>query len=274
MEQTQHYALAVNDAEIQRLRRQNEALADEAEWLLDNVGIQPGWRVIDVGCGPVGLLEAFAERVGPAGTVVGLDLHEPMVQQARAVIAASGHANVEVIQGDARHTGLPRASFDLVHARLVLINLPRPMHAPVLDEMFALAKPGGLVVLEEIDGASWSCEPSHDAWEKLYGAFLEVWRRSDLDARVGRRLPHLAQRLGLTDVKTKAHVRFYDHQHLWRKLLIQFIEVTRARVVAGGILSHAEIDALKAELIAHVELPDTTMLSPTVTQVWGRKPTH
>jgi hypothetical protein len=45
---------------------------------------------------------------------------------ARQLVAAQGLTNVEVIQADARHTGLPPASFDVAHARTVLVTSPIP----------------------------------------------------------------------------------------------------------------------------------------------------
>src|SRR5262249_41751027 len=61
-------------AEQQRLQLQSQELAPEACWLLDQLQIQPGARAIDLGCGPQGVLDLLAERVGPQGSVVGVDM--------------------------------------------------------------------------------------------------------------------------------------------------------------------------------------------------------
>lgn len=60
---------------------------------------------------------------------------------ARELVAEQGLTNVEVIQADARHTGLPPASFDVAHARTVLVNVPDP--GAVLAEMTRLVRAGG-----------------------------------------------------------------------------------------------------------------------------------
>jgi ubiquinone/menaquinone biosynthesis C-methylase UbiE len=73
------YILGVNEDERTRLLAQAELHAPEARVLLDRVGVAPGWRTIDVGCGPLGVLDLLAERVGPTGTVVGLDRDERML---------------------------------------------------------------------------------------------------------------------------------------------------------------------------------------------------
>ncbi len=67
---------------------------------------------------------------------------------------------------------LPAESFDLVHARLLLINLPGP--APFVTTMVELARPGGWVALEDVDADAFVCDPPHTAWDTLRDAFLAV----------------------------------------------------------------------------------------------------
>ena len=66
-----------------------------------------------------------------------------LVEMARAEIAQRGLSNVSVVRGDALATGLVRHSFDLVHERLVLVNVPERLQ--LLAEMVSLAAPGGVV---------------------------------------------------------------------------------------------------------------------------------
>ena len=86
------------------------------------------------------MLELLSERVGPQGTVVGLEKSADFVASARKFVADRPLTNVEVMQGDARATNLPRESFDVVFARLVLCNVPEP--EDIAAEMAALLRPG------------------------------------------------------------------------------------------------------------------------------------
>src|SRR5207244_4846988 len=126
MAQPDPYFLGYRQAEQERLQRQAQELAGEARWLFDRIGLLAGQRAVEIGCGPQGCLDLLAERVGPAGTVVGVERNERAARQARSFVADRCLANVEVLQGDAKATGLPRGSFDLAHARLVLVNVPEP----------------------------------------------------------------------------------------------------------------------------------------------------
>jgi SAM-dependent methyltransferase len=96
------YLLGYRAAEQRRLQRQAESLADEASWLFDRVGPLDGRRVVELGCGPRGYLDALSERVGPDGTVVGVERSFGAVELARSLVAHRGLVNVEVIHGDAR----------------------------------------------------------------------------------------------------------------------------------------------------------------------------
>ena len=159
------YALGRDTAEAERLRRQTTELQPLAAELLDRVGAAEGQSAIDVGCGPRGILELLAERVGPRGRVVGLEVDPVHVAMARELMAEQGLTNVEVIQADARHTGLPPASFDVAHARTVLVNVPDP--GAVLAEMTRLVRPGGWVASLEPDVAVHLYYPANPAWDRL-----------------------------------------------------------------------------------------------------------
>jgi ubiquinone/menaquinone biosynthesis C-methylase UbiE len=126
------YLLGGSDAERARLRAQAGEFEASARWLLETIGRQPGARVLDVGCGPFGILALLADAVGPAGEVVGLEREHKFLEMARADVARLGLGNVTVLQGDALSSGLDRGSFDLVQERLVLVNVPERRELPLI----------------------------------------------------------------------------------------------------------------------------------------------
>jgi SAM-dependent methyltransferase len=160
-----HYFLGYRDAEQRRLRRQTEQLAGETAWLLDRAGPLDGGRVVELGCGPRGYLDALSERVGLSGTVVGVERSADALELARKFVARRGLDNVELVHGDARSTGLPGAAFDLATARLVLVNVPQPEE--IVAETVRLARPGGTVAFREADALTDVCDPPLEAWTRL-----------------------------------------------------------------------------------------------------------
>jgi ubiquinone/menaquinone biosynthesis C-methylase UbiE len=121
-----NYLLGRAGNEVVRLKRQIETLAADSGMQLDRAGIKPGERVVDIGCGPGGVLHLLAKRVGATGSVIGIERSPHFVELARRFVSDLGLSQVEVRESDAYNTGLPPASFDGAHMRLVLVNVPEP----------------------------------------------------------------------------------------------------------------------------------------------------
>ncbi len=270
MTEQSDYFLGQSSAEHARLQFQAVELEQRSRAHLERAGVQPGWRVIDVGCGPQGVLHVLADQVGPTGTVVGLERDPRLVALARAFVAEQGFSNVEIIAGDARATGLPRGSFDLVHERLVLVNVPEPEQ--ILAEMVALARPGGVIAVWEVDYVSWLCYPAHPVWTRIMEAMQAVSLQDGQDCFIGRRLAGLMRAAGLVEVKQEVSVSEWPVGHPRRMQIIQFMENIREKVVARGFFSDAELTDLLVSLRSHLEDPETFELSLVGFGAWGHKP--
>jgi SAM-dependent methyltransferase len=264
------YFLGGTLTEQQRLEAQARAYEPETRWLLDRLGVRSGWRAVDVGCGPYGILPLLAERVGDRGTVVGLEPEPRFAAAATALVADRGLANTTIVAADAAASGLAPASFDLAHERLVLIQAADP--AAVLAAMVALVRPGGVVAVEEFDSASWLCHPSHPAWDTLLRVFLTVGEEGGLDMAIGRKLPAMLRAAGLIEVEAEAHVRLDRPGEYRRTHLLALVASVREAILGRGLLGEAELDGLVAALRAHLEDPATVVVRQLLVQAWGRAP--
>lgn len=264
------YILGADESERLRLLAQCDIHRREAELLLEHINVPLGGRAIDIGCGPLGVLDLLRERVGPAGSVVGLDNERRMLAFAQRTVSERALTNVTLALGDAVATSLPADSSDLAHARLVFVNHAEP--DAVVREMVRVVRPGGAVALQEVDWISWTCEPPHPAWDRLLTALVGAWRAARLDPFIGRRLAGILTRAGLRDVDIAAH------SHLWRAgdpyqtLLLKFIGIFQDRILEHGLLSIDELSRLTAELSAHLAQPETFVIYALFFQAWGRKP--
>ena len=141
---------------------------------LTAAGIGPGWRCWEVGGGGGTIAAWLADRVGPTGSVLVTDI-DP-----RWMGGLTGRANVVLRQHDVVHDELPAGEFDLVHARLVLLHLPR-RHL-VLDRLTSCLRPGGRLVVEDFDctGPLVLTTPSRpgaeEIFEMVHGAFTDEQR--------------------------------------------------------------------------------------------------
>lgn len=261
------YLMSNAAAEMDRLRLQARVWQPEAESLLDRVGVQPGWTCLDVGCGAMGILEPLSRRVGATGRVLGIDLDEVQLNAGRAFAEEQQLANVSIERRDAYNTGLPPASFDLVHVRFVLAPVGRD--AELLHELISLTRVGGVVVIQEPDASSWNCFPSDSAWDRLRDVVIGTFRARGGDFNVGRRIYGML-RDRLDDVHVRAAVLALEPGHPYRRLPILFASAMRKSILEGGV-TESELDAAVADCERAVADATRIVVTFTTMQVWGRK---
>jgi SAM-dependent methyltransferase len=263
------YAHYDADAERRRLRLQSEALEPLSERALARLGPLEGARALDVACGAMGLLPALSRWVGPRGRVVGADINEAMIAEARALISERAIENVEIVRDDLFASALPARSFDVVHSRFVLAPLGRD--AEVAAQLERLAKPEGWILLEEPDGLTtlrvW---PDNAAHARLLGMLTRAFERHMGGADAGTRLAGLAQARGWRDVHFDAHVLGLPPGHPYLACPAMMATALRAALLKDT--NETELDEAIRDVQAACARPETYGVTFTLMQVWGRPP--
>jgi SAM-dependent methyltransferase len=266
------YTIGSNAAERDRLHSQSDELREHTVALLERVGIQPGWKVLEMACGPRGVLELLAQHVGATGAVTGLDINPVHVAQARQHATSLDLRNVSVVEADARRSTLPTGSFDLVYARLILINIPDPEN--VVAEMVRLVRPGGWIACEEADGGAMLCQPPHPAYTRLTNTLKMLYSHDGADLLVGRRLHQLLDAAGVLDIGVEARADVPPAGHPRRTVILDILRAMRSKITEQGLLSAAELDRLDRDARAHLADPHTMIMPHLSFMAWGRKPEH
>ncbi len=258
-------------SEEERLRIQAEAWEPEVEIWLDQIGVQPGWHCVDLGCGPMGILGALSRRAEWRGRVVGVESSPAQAEAARQLVRDDRLESVDVLNASPYDPPLECGVFHLAHARFLISTLGR--EEELLNEMIALVRPGGIVALQEPDAASWNCYPSRPAFRRLVSAVQDVYAEAGGDFNAGRRTYGLLNKLGLVDVQARAAVvACRGGQQPFRNALLHQVYALRKSILDGDILTQPELDEAVAEVRQALDDPNTLALSYTVTQVWGRRP--
>jgi SAM-dependent methyltransferase len=262
------YVLATGAAADYRLQILHGLYGPGTRRVLLEAGLRRGMRVADLGCG-VGMVTALlADLVGAAGHVVGIDASGAQLAQAHERLKTGG-TNSSFVEASATDTGLPRASFDLVYCRFLLIHLAEPEQA--LREMHALLKPNGILVCEDGDLTSAGSEPP-----SALGAFTDLFGRlgpkRGVDYTLGRRLFHMVHGAGFPAPEIT-----FNQPVLARgenKLLLE-LSVAEAgpAMVEAGLIAAEELERTLVEMRRLSGDETVLAVMPRMAQVWARKPT-
>jgi ubiquinone/menaquinone biosynthesis C-methylase UbiE len=168
--------------------------------------LQPGWRLLDVGCGPGTITTGLAEAVGP-GEVIGVDFAEQAVESARAAAAERGDTRTRFEQADVYALPYDDASFDVVHCHQVLHHLTDQVAA--LREMRRVCRPGGLVAVREVDYAGMVWFPELPGIGRWHETFRALSRSNGAEPDAGRKLRAWARQAGLEDARISSSTWTY-----------------------------------------------------------------
>jgi SAM-dependent methyltransferase len=110
--------------------------------------LEPGERVLDLGCGAGTDSLVAAQMVGPTGHVTGIDMTTEMLAKARGAAAELGIANVEFREGEAEQLPFPDGSFDVVISNGVVDLIPDK--DAVFAELHRVLAPGGRIQIADV----------------------------------------------------------------------------------------------------------------------------
>lgn len=264
----EHYMLATGGRDVRRLRLLHQAYGPGTEAMFGRLGLRDGLRVVEVGCGSGNTACWVAERVGPNGSVLGIDNSAGQIEQARQQAQARGLRNVEFQVADAYSPRLPEATFDLAYCRLVLMHLTHPKDA--LRAMRSLVRPGGTVACEEMDQTIWLCYPTTDAVQRFYELTVALGDRNGEHFRLGSSLHRIFAEVGFEqpEVGTNFPVVL---RGIEKQLLGLTFDEFGPEFVREGLATQAEVDAVTAGLM-RLAADETTLLGfPLVMQVWAKR---
>jgi SAM-dependent methyltransferase len=222
--------------ERNRLALMSQLLDPVHRRCLDRLGIGPGMRTLEVGCGNGSVSAWLASRVSPGGHAVAVDLD--------LSLAEPGGPDMEYRQADILAGPVEPAGFDLATARAVLHHIADP--AAAVANIIASVRPGGEVLLIEPDFLPVSmAEPAQ------IRAFCRGWlnwsRDQGIDYFIGRRLPPMLASRGLSEVRAMAETALYNGGSPWARYWQETVIELRPRLLDSDALDNALIDAFLAQ---------------------------
>jgi SAM-dependent methyltransferase len=160
------------------------------------------------------------------------------------------------------------ADYDLVYARLFLTHLSDPVDA--LQRMVHATKPGGVVVVEDMDHSGIFCYPACPALKQHVSLYNQIVRLKGGDPEIGPKLPALFREVGLQNLHL-SHVQPAFIAGEAKRIHQITLENIAPAVVTAGLATEAEINALFSELDNFAQDSQTIMSFPRIFQVWASR---
>jgi ubiquinone/menaquinone biosynthesis C-methylase UbiE len=160
---------SIADSDAQRTLVEGRRAEKWAPFLLPH--LRPGMTLLDCGCGVGSVTLDLAEQVAP-GAVIGVDVDEQQLAIARARAAERGLTNVSFEQGNVYALRFDEASFDVVLAHTLLINLSDPPRA--LRAFRRVVKPSGMVAVSDDDWATVTFSSDDPRLRKLVDLWIRI----------------------------------------------------------------------------------------------------
>ena len=168
----------------------------------DLLDLQPGERVVDVGCGIGQDARELAQRVGPEGSVVGVDGSDEMIARATAATDEAAARTLRFVAGDATALPLESGAYDALRADRLLQHVDNPLQA--LIEFRRVLRPGGRVVFVEPDWRSMAIYPGSGMGgddDRCVDALFDWQVAHTRHPLIGRQLRMLLTQAGFSSVR-------------------------------------------------------------------------
>jgi SAM-dependent methyltransferase len=187
-----------------KLRLFNSFAEPELRRAIISLGLKPGMRVLDAGCGTGEALRWLRDAVAPRGMVVGIDLAAAHVSAARA--SAGADDPVMVLQADVRQPPLAPRSFDLVWSVNTINHLREPLAG--VQVLAGLLRPAGRIALGQSSLMpdmlfAWDSRLERLTTEAVRRYYRDRYGLSERDLADTRSIMGLLRRAGLCDVKAQ-----------------------------------------------------------------------
>ena len=212
--------------EISREEKATTAIFDnrnlEADYATLPPLLKPGMRVLDVGCGTGAISKGIAERVGPEGSVTGIDNTEKFIISGKETYQHI--KNLELLYADVFQFN-PAEKFDLIVSARVLQWLNNPVDA--LKRFKELLKPGGQVSILDYNHEQLQWHPAPpESILRFYGTFLRWRADAGMNNHIAEDLPEYFEEAGFTNIETydadevyvKGQDNFFSKIGIWSKV--------------------------------------------------------
>ncbi len=267
------YVLGTGPEELARLGLQHGLWSDAAHALWRKAQIQPGQRVLDVGCGPGYVSFDMARIVGSTGAVVGVDESGGYVEYLNAQAVARDVPHCRALVGDVQNLAPVLAgqqAFDLAYARWVLCFVPDP--ESVVRGVVQSLKPGAKFCVQDyFNYGLMTMAPRRLSHDKAVKAAVASFEARGGDTDIVGRLPRMLVKHGMRVTHLDVHQRLArgnDTMFHWPDV---WWRIYTPKLVKMGYLTQADQDQLFLDMDEVRGSETDFMMLPPVFEIIAEK---
>lgn len=230
-----------------------------------HLGVQQGWRCLEVGVGEGSVARWLAQKAGPEGHVVATDIETRLMDNKQ-------EPNLEMRRHDILVDDLEQGYYDVVHTRAVLMHLSDPEQA--VNKMAAAVRPGGWLFLEEFDWISFGAVNAESPVAQAFNEKMETLAKTlqavgVMNLYFGRQLRGLLDQLGFIDIGNEGITGISRGGDPLTQFQLMNLQLAGPPLIAAGVLTEKDIEMLEHRFAD----PSFYYVDGVFFGVWGRRPT-
>lgn len=250
-----------------RLDVLSDVLKEHTQKLIELDGNIEGKTFLDMGTGGGNLARMVAQMVGNEGHVTAIDFDETIVDLARQQAADENITNITFHAQNAYDIQYDN-EFDIVYARFLLSHLTEP--ARLVQKMITALKPGGRLLIEDIDFSGHYCYPASRDFELYLQYFTTASQNNGQNPDMGLSLFKLLKDAVLTNVQYDViQPTFNKGQGKW--MAYYTMDRIKHTILQQGLASEEAIKTILHNLEQFTNDENTIISMPRIFRVWGYK---
>ncbi len=250
-----------------RLAILSDVLQPYTKALLETNSIAKGSSFLDVGCGGGHVSLLAADCVGDSGSVTAIDFDEAIIALNQQEAMAFGITNIKYHAMSAYDMAFENV-FDVAYSRFLLSHLTAPL--AILKKMLRSVKPGGRIIVEDIDFSGHFCYPDCSAFTDYVKLFTHASEQRKQHPNIGPLLPSLFHEAGIGHVQFEIIQPAFD-SGVGKWMAYITMDAIKEAVITQNLADQSTIDAILEELEVFTKDPNTIISLPRIFRVWGVK---
>jgi ubiquinone/menaquinone biosynthesis C-methylase UbiE len=263
--QPKQYSYGGKLEEVLRLEAQGKVYHSLLEKEIDLLGLKPGMRVLDAGCGTGVVTRRIAVKVSP-GEVYGVDMDPLFIEEAKKLAVKEKASNITYNLGNIDDLEFDDDVFDLSYSRLVLMHVEDPVKT--VAEMVRVTKKGGIIAISDQDDGGIIVYPELPKMLQMFSKYGSLAKMRGEDRFIGRKLFSIMEQAGLSSIEVIPFPVYSTQQNpeMLKMLVlvpVKIVESSKDEMIKQGLIDAEEYPEAIREVQKFLEYPGAFALGLT-----------